>query len=527
MAPKTVKKHTPFRQARNAGVPIVAIESADPAATMDKCAQALNGSHDITPQLRWDIVRGLTPINKPGAVVFSRIAGQSEGSDPVFPDPVLCMAKLVEQHDKLSVTPEEDCGKPDEEQRHIGCIVYMLHANRWLDELAPMQAVWNIRDTWKTIGCTLVLIGPTIKLPSELKNDVILISEPLPGHDELDRIVGRITGEEGANLKEEQIGDRELVVDTMSGTSAFGAEQILSMSLTKDGIDNDQLWERKRKMIEQTPGLKVRKVEGTFDDLGGMENLKQYLRDILTSGVSPIRLIVFQDEIEKAIQGATGGALDGGTSADQLKVVLTLMADRKMPGIILVGHGGCGKSEIATAAGAIAKCPVIDWDFGAMKEGVVGSSEHRIREAVEVVKAVSDCKCLFIATCNKIDSLPPELRRRYKLGTFFCDLPTPEEQDKIWRIWMKKFSIEKQPLPECNGWTGAEIAACCEGAWRTGKTLRQASTKVVPVILSNPGAVESLRKLAHNSFIDASKDQYYQYSPKTVEPQKTGRKMEL
>lgn len=525
MAPKTVKKHTPFRQARNAGVPIVAIESADPAATMDKCAQALNGSHDITPQLRWDIVRGLTPINKPGAVVFSRIAGQSEGSDPVFPDPVVCMAKLVEQHDKLSVTPEEDCGKPDEEQRHIGCIVYMIHANRWIEELAPMQAIWNIRDTWKTIGCTLVLIGPMIKLPSELKNDVILISEPLPGHDELDRIVGRITGEEGANLKEEQIGDRELVVDTMSGTSAFGAEQILSMSLTKNGIDGDQLWERKRKMIEQCPGLAVWKGGSRFEDLGGLDNLKDFLTRVLTSGTTPCRAIGFIDEIEKGLAGASGDL--SGTSQDQLQVFLKVMQDFNIPGIILVGHAGTGKSEIAKGAGNVAKCPVISIDTGAMKDSLVGGSEARIRAAMEVFKAVSQGKGLFIATCNKISSLPPELRRRFTLGTFFVDLPSKEEQAKIWPIWIDRFELKRQALPDSEGWTGAEIRACCDVAHRTQLPLRDAASFIVPVIKSAPEAVEALRKLADNRFIDASKPGVYRYQVKPVEPQKTGRKMEL
>jgi len=196
--------------------------------------------------------------------------------------------------------------------------------------------------------------------------------------------------------------------------------------------------------------------------------------------------------------------------------------------VILVGHAGTGKSNIAKAAGNIAKCPTIAFDLGSMKDSLVGASEARIRSAMDVVRAVSDDRAFFIATCNKISSLPPELRRRFKLGTFFVDLPTPEEQAKIWSIWIKKFDLKaKQALPDCDGWTGAEIAACCESAWRTGETLKEAALCIVPVIKSAPEAVESLRKLASNRFIDASKPGVFVYNAGDVKQAASGRKIEL
>jgi SpoVK/Ycf46/Vps4 family AAA+-type ATPase len=205
------------------------------------------------------------------------------------------------------------------------------------------------------------------------------------------------------------------------------------------------------------------------------------------------------------------------------------MQDFNIPGMILVGHAGTGKSEIAKGAGNVAQCPVISIDTGAMKDSLVGGSELRIRAAMDVFKAVSQGKGLFIATCNKISSLPPELRRRFTLGTFFVDLPTEEERAMIWPIWIKRFDIKpaKQPLPECDGWTGAEIKACCETAYRTGLTLKQAAAFVVPVIKSAPEAVEALRKLASNRFIDASNARIYKYEPAATATQTGGRKIEL
>jgi hypothetical protein len=508
---KTDKPINPFIKARKSGVPIVAIESADPAATIVKCQQALNGKHDVTPLLTWDLVRGLQAKNKAGAAVLSHF------SDEALTMPQVCLSKLVEKVDLLQVPSEDD---PDHK---IPAIVFMVHANRWIEDTECMQAVWNCRLAFEPKGINLVLLGPSFKLPAELKNDIVLISEPLPDHEELGGILDKIASD--AELKEEQIGEREIVVDTMSGTSAFGARQILAMSITREGVDQDQLWERKRKMIEQCPGLAVWKGGSTFDDLGGLDNLKDFLSRVLTSGQTPVRAIGFIDEIEKGLAGSSGDT--SGTSQDQLQVFLKVMQDFNIPGVILVGHVGTGKSEIAKGAGNVAKCPVISIDTGAMKDSLVGGSELRIRQAMEVFKAVSQGKGLFIATCNKISSLPPELRRRFTLGTFFVDLPTQAERDLIWPIWIERFKLtRKQALPDCDGWTGAEIRACCDVAFRTGLPLREASKFVVPVVKSAPEAVEALRKLASNRFINAAKPGVYVYQDKSADVQETtGRKI--
>ena len=58
------------------------------------------------------------------------------------------------------------------------------------------------------------------------------------------------------------------------GLAAFPAEQALAMSLVKRELDTEDLWERKRQIIEQTPGLSVWRGGETFEDIGGVENVK-------------------------------------------------------------------------------------------------------------------------------------------------------------------------------------------------------------------------------------------------------------
>jgi hypothetical protein len=261
--PKPTPTLPAFTKARKAGVPIVAIETADPGAAIVKCMRSLNGKEEITPFLCQDVIRGVTSLNKPGAEVLGRIEGAAD-----LTEPSQCLKTLVEYAGQLTYSPD-----PENDETRIGAVLFAIHANRWLDDTGCCQAVWNSRDVFEHCAITLVLLGPSIKLPVELKNDVVVISEPLPGQSELDGILTDIAEE--ADLKDEQLTEREVITDTMSGTSAFGARQILAMSVTREGIDKDQLWERKRKMIEQCPGLSVWTVkpERLFDsDLNIWDN---------------------------------------------------------------------------------------------------------------------------------------------------------------------------------------------------------------------------------------------------------------
>ena len=63
--------------------------------------------------------------------------------------------------------------------------------------------------------------------------------------------------------------DEGRAVDALLGLAAFPAEQVVAMSLSKRGLDHDQLWERKRQVIEQAPGLTVWRGGEAFTDVGG------------------------------------------------------------------------------------------------------------------------------------------------------------------------------------------------------------------------------------------------------------------
>jgi len=197
--------------------------------------------------------------------------------------------------------------------------------------------------------------------------------------------------------------------------------------------------------------------------------------------------------------------------------ILTYMQDREADGSVFIGPPGSCKSATAKATGGTAGIPTIAFDLPAMESSLVGASTERLRKALQIIDAVSQGRMLFIATCNSIASLPPELRRRFTLGTFFFDLPTADERETIWGIYLKKYNVSGQ-LPNDEGWTGAEIKECCRKAHRLGITLMQAARYIVPVSRSAAEQIKALRQMASGKFISASTPGVYQYEGNTPAP---------
>ena len=85
------------------------------------------------------------------------------------------------------------------------------------------------------------------------ERDIVVLDEPLPDARQLDKIIAGVF--KAADLKPPAAEIMLRAVEAIQGLPAFSAEQITAMSLRKDGLDLDALWESKRRQIEQTPGL--------------------------------------------------------------------------------------------------------------------------------------------------------------------------------------------------------------------------------------------------------------------------------
>jgi hypothetical protein len=462
-----------FKAARRAAVPIIAIETVDQQNTIRTIGVETNG------------IRGLTPLNEPAEAVINSISGEQDPSMFTNPSEMLSKAILI---------PSK-------------AVLFMSNAHRFLNRAGQgsefvAQGVGNVREVFKANGATLILLGPGFTFPDELRQDIMVLTEPLPVLDEIMAIIKSIFEDASLPLPKEI----DKIADTLIGLSGFAAEQTLATCLSKEGLNREALWERKCKAIEQTPGLSIWRGKEMFSDIGGCENAKNFLRSILKGKQSP-RCIVFIDEIEKGLAGIQGDS--SGTSQDQFGYFLTWMQDKGIEGVVAVGPAGAAKSALAKAVGNEGGIPTIVFDFGGMKDKFVGESGRKTRQALQIIDAISQGRVLCIATCNSIAILPPELRRRFALGTWFFDLPTDSERRLIWDIYLKKYAV-KGPLPNDENWTGAEIRKCAEIAWRLEISLKEASAYIVPVAVSGKDKLEELRRTSSGKFINAGKPGIYQ-----------------
>jgi hypothetical protein len=471
-----------FKAARRVSAPIVVIRTADQFAAVELIRRSLNGN--APPMLAWDLCRGLNPLNELGTEAF----------DSLNVEPIM----TINPTEMLGLTlklPERS-------------IVFLYNAHRIVSNETVSQGIWNVREQFKQNGRTLVLLGPDMPLPSEIGTDALVIDEALPDRQQLLDIVNDQLDAASIRSKVDD-NDVAAAIDAVAGLAAFPAEQAIALSLRQDGIDLPGLWERKRQMIEQTPGLAVWRGGETFDDIGGCSNVKTFGQSIL-AGAEPPRAVVFIDEIEKAMGGTQGDT--SGVSQEMLGTLLSWMQDKQVTGMLLLGPPGAAKSAYAKALGNTAGVPTIQFDLSGMKGSLVGESGRNLRTALKVVDAVSQGQTLVIATCNSVTTLPPELRRRFQFGTFFFDLPSAEEREKIWEIWAAKYKVVSKlgTRPKDEDWTGAEIRSCCDIARRLNITFEAAGRYIVPVARSAADQIAKLREGASGRYISASEPGIYQ-----------------
>lgn len=472
-----------FTAARRVSVPIVAIRTADQDATT--ATIAASPEQEGIPVCRWDAARGITPVNDAGAAALKK----------ALKDPAETIG-FVEAMVAAQALPK-------------GVILVAHNAHRQLLSTEPVasaaavQAVANLRAAFKVNFRMLVLLGPIFQAPPELEHDVVVLDHALPTPEELAGLVREL--HKSAELKAPAADVLDKAVDAIAGLSAFAAEQVTAMSLTKDGVDLKMLWERKRVTIEQTQGLSVWRGGETFGDIVGLDAIKGHLRRRLQSR-TPIGVVLFLDEIDKVFANLEHDTT--GVKMDQFRTFLTDMENHEWRGSVLLGVPGGGKSMLAKAFGNEAGVPTIAMDLGAMESQFVGQSEAMLRHAMAIVKAIGRGNAYVIATSNNASVMRPELQRRFTDGMWFFDLMSDAERGAALAFYAKKYELTKaqrdMAVADLPGWTAAEIRNAARYAWDTGCTLREASRFVVPIAQSRVEEIFRLRQYADGRLLDAN-----------------------
>ena len=271
---------------------------------------------------------------------------------------------------------------------------------------------------------------------------------------------------------------------------------------------------RKAQFIAEVPGLTMKPKTVGFNQVGDLKAFKDYCTQ-LANGPEPFSCVVFMDEVEKTFGGSSvQGFESSGTSTDAFAVSLKEIQARKYPGCTLVGPPGTGKTYIAEAIATEFGVPCLEADIGATKNKFVGNSEERIRNMWAAIFAMAgQGGALIIATCNKLESVPPEMRRRLaSLGIWFFELPDENGRKMVGEMYAK--DLTKKPNPKfwesCEGWSSSDIYNVCRVARKLNISVEQAAPLyIVPAAKQDPDGLANLRAIADGKFLDANKGGMY------------------
>lgn len=485
----TISLYDKLQNCRKRSVPIVVVNTPDQQAFVREATKSFNGTAAC---VQWDFVRGLTSVNPRGEDALRELQNTQGDIDCVGSPPTALKLALG--------LPGGNDGEDDQ----CWSVLFFHNAQRYIDEIAVIQAIANLRDEYEQNNRLLILMGPFVSLPVELSNDVLVFEESFPDVEAATGIVRNVT--EGASV---ELNDETLArsVNAVRGLAAFQIKQLSALHVQKGGMDLDGLWEAKRATIRQTKGLSLVNETLSFNDIGGVQALKDDITSLMTSD-NPPTCLVLADEFEKSLAGANDLT---GITQDQIGVLLTYLEDRKQCGLLLLGHPGSAKSQVCKSTGVTFGVPVLHLDLGAMMGSLVGQSQQSIRQALKVIDAISGGNALWMATVNSVQRLPPEVQARFNLGTYFHSLPGAEDRKIIWDIQKRLHGLndDSNSKIDDNGWVGRDIRNCCFKSQKFGLNLLEAAKRITPMYQTCRKEIEEREAFADGKFLDASNPGIY------------------
>jgi SpoVK/Ycf46/Vps4 family AAA+-type ATPase len=394
----------------------------------------------------------------------------------------------------------------------------------------------KIKDVHRSIRnrySTLFIVAPYLVVPEELRRDIIVYELPMPDANEVERILmGVISGTPHASKLTETLTPelKERMVKAALGLSLDQVARAYRSALigrtTVDASLIDEVIEEKGQMVKKSGILNFVTQRPTIDEIGGLENLKDWLKK---------RSHILSEK--------------GKTFGLQLP-----------KGVLITGLSGCGKSLCAKMFASFWGVPLLHLDMARLYDGTIGEPEEALQIALRTAETVAPSvlwideieagisiqsqkagggtqsrvfasfltwmqeKTAFVfiaATANVIELLPPEVLRKGRFDQiFFVTLPNPQERKAIFSIHLKRHSVDLSHLnvdmlvKVTEGFNGAEIEQAVNGAmieaFNTGRPLNEqdlviSAGNIVPLSTTMREEMGRMERWAYNRAILASK----------------------
>jgi SpoVK/Ycf46/Vps4 family AAA+-type ATPase len=323
---------------------------------------------------------------------------------------------------------------------------------------------------------SIIVLCPFADIPPELEKEAVVVDFELPAHDEilarLNKFVDFYKDEEKATINLDE-HEKYRLAKAATGLTMSEADLAFQKALVEDSIldikDIELIIDEKKQIIRKG-GILTYEEPGDFEAVGGLDNLKKWLRK---------REHIFSEN-----------AREYGLPEPK--------------GVMLTGIPGCGKSLCARAMSSLWQIPLLRLDMGAIFAGLVGSSEANMRRAISSAEAMSPCVLMIdeiekglagssggggdsgtssrvfgtllswmndktkpvfvVATANNFNRIPPEMLRKGRFDEiFFVDCPNAEERKEIFSIHLRKRDRDPENydlaklVKAAKDFTGAEI----------------------------------------------------------------------
>ena len=253
----------------------------------------------------------------------------------------------------IALEPQTINSQPTDVLKHIRAVskpgIYvLLDFHPFIEDQVHVRLIKDICIRYREIPRQLVLISHTVKLPGELESYSARFDMSLPTEEQRRKIVRSVADEwvaenPGSRVKADSKA-HEMLIRNLAGLTYSDTEQLARNAIYVDGAitksDLPGVMQAKYELLNRGGALQFEYDTARFNDLGGMERLKNWLAK---------RKAVFRGD-------------DNVAHLDSPK------------GIVLLGVQGCGKSLAAKATAGIFGVPLLRLDFGAVYDKYHGET---------------------------------------------------------------------------------------------------------------------------------------------------------
>lgn len=362
-------------------------------------------------------------------------------------------------------------------------IILLKDIAPYLDDPKVISKIKGIaRMICNGVEATIIMVSNIVVIPKELEKFITILEMDYLESDEIKQIILKfIKDNHMKEIKDSLLDDMALA---LKGLTEFEINNLLALAYADDGElsrgDLHLIFDQKQQMIKKAGILEMIPLKEKFEDIGGLENLKEWFE----------RKAVIYKDMERAKK----------YGVDMPK------------GVLIAGLPGCGKSLSAKAAAALFEVPLLRLDMGRLMGKYVGESENNLRQAIALAEAISPCvlwidelekafagiggngggadvttrlfgnfltwmqekdnPVFVVATANDITKLPPELLRKGRFDEiFYVGLPKDEEREMIFGIHIakrRKQDVENIKISDLvaktKGFSGADIEGVVKDA---------------------------------------------------------------